>query len=303
MKFINACLLLSLLVSFSARAATVLQVKNGKTLIDLEGATLNEGDEFFLINPATTKKIAIVRIKQVKKGRAVAEILKGKAQPGSTLQAKASSSAKADESASHPMSADVAEDTTATLTRSYQKLLKNSWGLVGEYITTSMDATFSRTTPYNHQATTSMKGSGLGVGGFYNYAFTSRFTGYAEASLQQFNASGSTPLTDCSNSTTCDVKIMYLSFYGMGRYYLTTSKFRSWVGLGGGYLLAASKSSSVLNASQISSNQVFSFGAGGEWQLSKKNYIPFSLEYDLFPTSPSVKANMISIRAGYGWNL
>lgn len=298
MKLIPASLFLSLLLSFSAHAATVLQVKNGKTLIDLEGATLSPGDEFFLINPANNKKTAIIRIRQIKNGKAVAEIVKGRAAPGATLQAKAASTA-------HAQSPEVAAASEDSVSHQYtfQKLLRPSWGLMGEYLTTTMNATFSRSTPSSHQGTTSMKGSGLGAGAFYNYVFAPRFTGFVESSVQQFNASGSTALSDCNSSTSCDVKIMYLSFYGMGRYYLSTAKFRPWLGLGGGYLLALSKSSSVLNASQISSNQVFSFAAGGEWQLSRKNYIPFSIQYDLFPTSPSVKANMISLRFGYGWNL
>ncbi len=297
-RLTTCAFLISTISINQAQAAKVLQLKGGKVLIDLEGDPVSVNDEFFLINPSTTKKSAIISIKQVKNGKAMAEVTKGTGAVGHTLQAKAA--------AARPMSAELKEDASGR-SSSAGAALKNvrpSWGFVGEYVMATMSASFTRTTPTAHTATSDMKGTGFGAGLFYNHAFSPSFTLAAEGSLQQFNASGSTTLADCNNSTTCDVNIMYLSMYGIGRYYLTpASNLKSWVGGGAGFLLALSKSSSVLNTSQISTNQVFSFAGGADYHLNRKAFVPFSLQYDMFPASDSVKATSMSIRVGYGWNL
>lgn len=283
-------LLLSL--SITANAASVQQVKGNKALISLDGDNASEGQEFFSVNPTTNKKNAILRIKQVKSGKAIAEVVKGNPSPGSYLQPKGSAMS----------SGSSRDDYSRGSEGGTSNMLKNSWGVNGQFINASMEATFTRSTPSSHTATATMAGSGLGAGAFYNYVYSKNITAYLETSLQQFQTTGSTTLTDCDNSTTCDVKIMYLSFYGLGRYYFSTTKYRPWVGAGGGFLLALSKSSSVLNSSQISTNQVLSMAGGLDYQLNKKNYFPFSIQYDLFPASNTVKANMLTVRLGYGWN-
>jgi hypothetical protein len=45
------------------------------------------------------------------------------------------------------------------------------------------------------------------------------------------------------------------------------------------------------------------FSAGMDISLNNKTYIPVSFEYGLFPSSATVKANIIFLRAGYAWNL
>ncbi|MNL28045.1 hypothetical protein D3C87_1496740 [compost metagenome] len=70
-----------------------------------------------------------------------------------------------------------------------------------------------------------------------------------------------------------------------------------------GYLLALSKSSTALNESKISANQVLTLAFGGDYQMSRHNYIPFSIEYNYFWPSADVTANQIILKAGWAWNL
>src|SRR5262249_25836135 len=107
----------------------------------------------------------------------------------------------------------------------------------------------------------------------------------------------------CSDSTTCDVKAMYLALYGMAKFnYLDNGKMRLWAGLHGGMLNALTKSSSVLNESQIST-QVYGFSLGGDFNIGRANYLTFTFDYGLFPKSDTVDANIMAFRAGYGWIL
>lgn len=294
---------LVLTLASSVHAASVAGVKGQKVLINLEGDSAEVGDEFFLINPANEKRSAIIRIKQVKGGKALAELVRGKAENGYTLRAKAAS----------PMSADytpASEEnrsgkSAATGGDNYLRVLKDSWGVMGGYIMNSMDAEISYRDNLNitQRTSASMSGSGFGAGSFYDYVLTQSLVGRAYAGIEQFNASGTASSAGCAGSTNCDAKINYLSMYGVLKWYPLQDKYRMWAGGGMGYLLALSKSSTALNESQISTNQVFTAAIGLDIQRDRKNYIPISLEYNLFPSSDTVKASMILIKAGWAWNL
>lgn len=303
MNFKNQLCALSLLLCFSSTglAASVSAVKGQKVLINLDGDATEVGEEFYLINPSSQKRSAIIRIKQVKGNKALGEIVRGKAADGFTLQAKAPSA----------MSADVApqasEETSPAPTNAtgYLRVLKDSWGVLGGYMMNTMDAdiTYRDSFGISQKASASMSGSGFGFGGFYDYALNNSLVGRGYAAMEQFNVTGSTTEAACNSSTTCDAKINYLSLYGLLKWYPIQTKYRVWLGGGMGYLLALSKSSTALNESEISTNQVFTFGGGLDWQMDRKNYIPVSIEYNMFPASDTVKASMIVIKAGWAWNL
>ncbi|MNT24019.1 hypothetical protein D3C72_1594680 [compost metagenome] len=187
----------------------------------------------------------------------------------------------------------------------YLRVLKNSWGALGAITMNTMDANISNTDIFGNTTKTpaSMKGNGFGAGGFYDYVFTPDMVGHASAMLEQFNSTGSASTAACKGTTNCEVNITYLSLYGLGKYYFTKDKLRWWGGGGMGYLLALSKSSTALNESKISANQVLTLAFGGDYQMSRHNYIPFSIEYNYFWPSADVTANQIILKAGWAWNL
>lgn len=301
--FITALTFLFALPAFSA---SVSAVKGQRVLIQLDGDNAATGDEFYLINPANSKRTAVIRIRQTKAGKAVADILKGKAEQGYTLQAKAPSKMSADAPPPEPEEGAAPPTTTAKSSDlNYSRVLKDSWGIMGGYLMNTMDADVSYKDGFGitQKSSTSMSGSGFGVGGFYDYVFNYGFVGHAYAAIEQFIASGNASAAACNSSTSCDAKINYLSLYGLMKWYPVKDKYRFWVGGGGGYLLAISKSSTALNESQISTNQVFTAGVGADIQMSRRNYIPVSIEYNMFPASSTVKASMIMIKAGWAWNL
>ncbi len=315
MKRIIFAFSLILFLQSSGFAATITQVKNQKALINLDGDEAAEGDEFFLINPAG-KKVAVIRIKQVKNGKALADILKGKADVGFTLRAKASSgagavaasrSAEAEETKPTDTAAPSEEESSRKSNRDtgYLRNLKDSYGVLGEYLLNTMSVAVKNTvTVPNPTDTVSLKGSSFGAGGFYDYIATSDIAIQVSALLEQVNASGQSKILGCDKglSYDCSVNITYGSFYGMGKYYLTQSRYRIWGGVGGGFLLALSKSATALNESQIATNQIVTVAIGTDIQMSRKNYIPVTLQYNYFPPSDTVKASSIVLKAGWAWN-
>ena len=313
-KFFAILLLPLVLLSSESFAASVTAVKNQKVLINLEGADVAVNDEFFLIN-REGKKVAIIRLKQIRNDKAIADILKGKGETGFTLQAKASSvgtstgaaTAKSEVNEAHKTEksapTEASEDRGTARDTSYLRALKDSYGIMGEYLMNTM-AVLEKNTFNNTTETANLKGTGLGIGGFYEYAanrdITVRFLGV----LEQYNASGSISILGCAGQTSkeCDAKIMYLNAHALAKYYFNQDRYRFWAGGGGGFLVPLSKSSTALNEEKIATNQVLTIGIGMDYQTSRNNYIPVSLEYNYFPPSDTVKASSILLKFGYAWN-
>lgn len=303
------------LLQTSAWAASVTAVKNQKVLIDLSGASTSPGDEYFLVNPSG-KKVAVIRIKQVKNNKALADILKGHADLGYTLQARAGESTPTPDRSSEKEQPEEKsartntdkkhsnEEESAARDTTYLRTLKNSYGLVGKLLMNSM--TVDITDSLGGKGTASMSGSSFGVGGFMDFIATPDIAVDVEGALEQYNVTGTTRLssngTPYANSTDYSTKITYLSAYGLGKYYFTKSKYRVWAGIGGGFLIAMSKSSNALNENNIATNQVANAAVGVDIQWNRKTYIPVTLEYTYFPPTSTVKATSIVLKAGWAWN-
>lgn len=280
-----------LFASYSALAAKVSAVKNNKVMIELDGDNASPGAEFFILN-GQNKRVALVKVTQVKNGRAIGEIIKGTAQPGYTLQMKSGGS-----SASSGSSSSGGDDY-------YERKLNqkshngNSWGVVGGYLMNSMTV-----------STTSMKidmsGTGFGALGYYDYAFSPSIVFRGMGGLETYNVAGTNTAASPSNCTSnCDVKISYLSMYGYARWNFLQGPYKSWVGGGLGYLYPMSTPGGTVFANnQMGANQIFVFSVGTDVRLSSKNYLPVSLEYGMFPTTATVAAKIIYLRVGYAWNL
>lgn len=287
-----ACLSFSLLLPALAAAASILQVKGKKAMIDTEGLDLVEpGTELVAIDGAG-KRRGLLRVVQIKGNRAVAEIAKGRAEAGFEVESRTGSSAGSMSRAE----ADPGLDVPSASGKSAGFLL----GLVQ----TSMSASFKAGTgTLTRDITATMGGSSFALSGYYDYPITPRLQIRGMAGYEQLSAAGSIDTADCSGTTTCDFKVSYLSLYGLGKFNFSTRPSRFWLTGGAGFLIAMSKASTVLNTSQISTNQIFSVGLGYDVSLGRRKLMPISLEYGLFPPSDTVKATIITVRAGYAWGL
>lgn len=280
-----------LFASLSLDAATVKQVKANKVLIELEGENAEVNQEFYLIDSQSGKKKALVVIKQIKGAKAIAEVLKGKAEAEQGLLPKLAKSTSNTE--------DNNDSERKTSHKGFQRNPSKSWGLIGSYLMASMSAKYVVT---DVAGTTSMTGNQFALGGFYNHPLDNNLMITTLAHYESFSVSGSASgaLCDSNTNPSCSVNINYLSLYGFLKYYISNNQMRPWVGAGGGLLLSMSSSSNVIKPPSM--NQVISFTGGIDWQLSRKNFIPVSFEYSLYPPTSTVNANIMAIRGGYAWN-
>lgn len=301
LHFIIVCL--ALVFAHQARAASVSQVKERKALLDLTGLIdVKPGDQLFAVD-ANGKKKALLQVRQIKGNKAVAEIVKGVASQGQDLVLRGGGTSPS------PISKPVQQEAASAplsdrLQRMRQKKNGPAWGLLGHYNQTSMDVNFyTGQGVLRRKSNTQMKGSSFGVSAFYDYLLTPRFQIRTVTGLDQVSASGSTALPDCDKGTTsnCTFAVTYLTLAAQARFLLNEGKTRFWIGGGGGFLLAMQKASNVLDTSQISTNQVYFASGGADIGLSGNSFIPVSLDYGMFPSSETVKANIMTLRAGYGW--
>jgi hypothetical protein len=284
---------LTLFLSINSLAATVQSIKGSKLLLQLEGQNVQVGDRYFLLDGAGKKK-AIVTIRQIKAGRAVAELNKGTPQTGYKLSVDALASASA---SANPRNSSAG--STYSKSGRASSYTGNSWGIMGSLLQNNMQATF---TPSVGAASTTVNMTGMTFGllGYYDYALSPDFQLRGMGGYEMFGVKGSGGASDCDNSSDCNVSISYLSMYGGAKYNFYNHGMRVWAGASYGFLWALSKSSSVLKTADISSNQLYVFSLGLDYPLKNMAYIPLTVDYGLFPTSATVKANIIFLRAGWG---
>lgn len=281
-------------------ATTIQAVQDSKVLIDLEGASVEVGDEFFIIDAESKKRFGILRISQVKPNKALGVVLKGRANKGQALQAKARSSISADITPEMIQKGTIPSAPSMASDGGYLRVLKSSFGVLGGLSSNEMAADVSYVTIGTVRTNVEMKGNGLSIGGFYDYVVSTDIIARGYVGLDQFSVKGTSTDNACQKSNDCNAEILYLASYGHLKWYPMKTKMRPWVGAGLGYLLAVSKSSNALK--NVSSSQVMSLAGGLDIQRSRREYIPISLEYTMYPPSSTVKAASISIRAGWGWN-
>lgn len=289
----NLIVLLALTLSFSAQAAKVIQAKNGKVLIDLEGETASANQNAVLVN-AENKRVAIVLISQVKNGKAIATVTKGQSQGNekATLIAP-----KAGGETSAP--ADTAPTGGNQVYRTNSKKMSVLLSLMSNSMTTKQ-SDGAQPTPVTEDV--AMKGSTFGVTGAIDWPVTPAIVLRGTLGYEPFKASGTAATNKCDNlnSTNCTADITYLSTGGYARYDFTKSRTQFWAGLGGSLKFPVSKSTTALKQEDIKMTITYGLAAGMDFFLSNKTFIPVSVEQQFFLKSDTVSAAIMMIRVGYG---
>lgn len=263
-----------------AFAVKIISVKQNRVLIDLEGQDLPTGQKLFSID-SSGKKRAVIQIRQVKGGKAVAQITKGVASPGHTLQVIAQ--------AGPPMNQDKVNAQKRRDPKSQDTI-----GLMAGFAMNSMKVKLSDT-PVD------LTGNSFSLKGFYTTKLDGAISVKGSAGYETFAAKGTIATGTCgsSNSQECNVDISYLGLDALIRYSFTEN---FWAGGGLAFLFALSKDSNVLDTGKITTNQAIVGAVGYDYRLSGGAFVPLELNYNLFPDNNSTSASQIVIRAGYGWD-
>lgn len=274
--------LLVIIMSFHfSWAAKIEKAKGKKILITMDGDEMAVGQIYNVMNPEG-KSVGVVKITKVGSARAVALLGKGRAEAGYDLKLRSRPAKKIKE----PVAAS--EKTSSKKSNSY------IGGLVGISMISADVDLFD--TSGAAAGKTSLDGNGFSVKGLYDTALVDSIWFRGLIGLEQFNGSGSTNLA-CNGK--CETEILYLTFDFWGRFFITKSTVRTWIGAGGSLLFPLTKDSSALKESSITNTNIFGLGGGLDYFLSEKTYIPFQIEYNMYPKSDTVTASSIAIRAGY----
>ncbi len=288
----NLIFLLALTVSFNTYAAKVIQLKNGKVLIDLEGDTATPNQQGVLVN-AANKRVAIVLISQVKNGKAIGAITKGQAQGNErvTLIVPKGSSGGGD-------SADASASGGNQVYRTGSKKMSVVASLMSNTMTTKQSD--GGNPPIDEDV--AMKGSTFGVTGIIYWPVTPLFDLRGTFGYEPYKVSGTAVRNSCGDhlSTSCDADITYLSAGGYARLNFNKSRAQFWGALGGTLKFPMAKSTTALKPDDIKMTMTYGAALGLDFFVTNKMFIPVSLAQQMFLKSDTVSASVMFIRVGYG---
>ncbi len=285
-------LVLMMLVTSHAYAARVTQSKNNKVMIDLEGEEATIDQSIVLLN-AQKKRVALGKILQVKNGKAVASITKGKAAGNETVQLGAASSGQ-------PTSAD---PRTSSKVRNMGRTSAKRGSVVLNFLNNSMSTLQSDSTlPTPNTETVAMKGTSFGVTGVLDWPIFKKVVLRGTLGYEPFTTTGTAKFNSCDNqlSKNCTANITYISTGGYVRYDFTQSDFVLWGGVGGTMKFPMAKSTTALRSDDIKMTMTYGAAFGMDYFLSKNYFIPASFELQYFLKSDTVDANIMLLRVGYG---
>lgn len=283
-------------------AQEIIQVKGNKALINLSGTEASVGGEFYAVDTAG-KKRGLLKVRQVKGDRAVADVIKGSAQTGQSVQPRAASGATPTATASATAESDSGDEGRAKRPRGFLgQFLKRGTaaGVLAGLSQNSMSLTAKRGTASEDL---SLSGNSFNLVGFYDYDLSKSFTIRTKLGIENFDVKGTASnAAVCSDSTACDVGFMYLAGEASAHFNFMTGKTRAYVGAGLAFLFAMGKKSTVSNLdTSNATNQMILLGGGADINMGGGAFVPVSFEYGMFPGSATVKATSMLLRAGYGW--
>lgn len=265
-------LLLLMSLAPEAHALRPVAVKNNKALIDLEGESLKVGDRLRARGDDGKTK-ALLEVRQVKGGRAVADITKGRMALGYTLSPAGGRS-------------DGAPGRRGGKERS-------GWGFTAGLANNAMNVKLT-------SGTVALTGNSYNLSGFYETVVDGNFSTRIFLSYETLQAKATSSV--CANSE-CKVDISYLGLETLVRYsFLRTKTVETWVGVGLGFLFAMGKESNILDTGKISTNQTIVGSLGMDYRLGRDSFIPLQFDYAMFPDNATSSAKQMILRFGYGWS-
>lgn len=296
MKLISL-IVLAFFISQQASAAKIIQTKANKILIDLEGEEAQVEQKLYLINGAG-KKIGIASITQAKNGKAIAIINKGTSSNAESIQLIESS-----------ISADPSSSDNNAPPKVSTKGIYRVNGVKYTALLTLISNTMNTkqadgTQPVPNQEEVALKGSSFGIAAGIDIPVVDWFTLRGVAGYEPFSAAGTARFSSCDalTSTNCTATITYASAGLYGRIDLTKSRALVWIAGGMAIKYPIGKSTTALRTDDIKMTYTIAAAGGLDYFINNKNFVPVSVEYQMFPSSDTVSANSIMIRGGYGWS-
>lgn len=297
--------------TYNAFAYKVIKVKNKKLLITFSPSeTPQVKDTFYVINNKGKKK-AIISIIKVKGSKAIAKILKGKAQAGWSLRVrKRSQISKASPTESHTSENNTSSNSySASYTKKQKKLFNHLsflWGVSLNSLKTNSSQvgslTHSDTSFFNFETSTTFFLPNKPIFGLKILSNSENFT------LKATCTNSGSP----KDKKDCNANIVYLGGGALAIVQVPlTSKLSVWAGLGGKLLIPISKEITkltnitepttgnagdvyqYLDEKSIKLTSALLISGGLTFNFNPKFSIPINASYTKFPSSTKVEAHSI----------
>ncbi len=291
-------------------AAMVAKVK-GRAVLIKSSKKMKVGQLYYMVTKSG-KKTGIVRIMKSKPGKSVAKLLKGKAKPslklvkrkkGKSSKSVAKTSKKKSSRRKNPSKGgSVSGESYLSLKR-----IRNV-GFMGGFNLNNATVQFNDELGNGLREDT-YSGSSISFKLFFDYLISDKLSFRAGLGQQNFNAGGDESNTNCADasgaSAVCLVDLSYISLDGWVQYYfLKTSKMHIWGGVGISGLIAPSENeTTALQIDELGSSFLFAIGAGLDFNVTDKLFIPARANYSLYAPSDTVNFNSISGYLGLGYRL
>lgn len=306
-----------LTATIELRAQTILQMKGKQALLEIPEFSVKEGDLVFA-KDANGQRVGQLRIKKVKKNRAIADLVKGRAEAQQEIEVR-SQKAKNSRVRQKPPVAESSEGLEqnpgegfeSEKSSSSEAPMSRSGKAFGALLGYSLNSLQVRSSINVNGTPTAedldLQGSSITLKGFYdlplNPAINLRFLG----GLEPFEVKGSPSAGRevlCGGTKDCSIKFTYLSFEGQGQLNLLNEKNRLYGSLGYSFLFAISNSGNVAAFdSSVKTNHVITGSLGFDLRMKRGSFMPFNLDYNFYPTGGDVKASAIHFRVGYAMDL
>jgi hypothetical protein len=292
-RILAALVASSVIALGNAHAAHVIKVKGQKVLIERDNGDdeLLEGDVQFIV--IANKKRGVVTIQTVRGTRAIAELIKGRAEVGAKLRKATATGTETNHDSSRAgidSNGGSAHDTKKSGSSFSPKTIGFSLGM--NQVSQSIKATVAST---GATETVSTTGSSFGARALAEWPLTQSMSLVVRPGLEQFSTSGSSSVGSVSTS------ILYLIGDALIRYDFSNGDVVPWAAAGMSVEYPLSKSSNVLNTSQISATTIIDFVGGLDYKLKGSSKLEASLEYGYYPVSGAVTTSSLALRVGYLW--
>ena len=279
MKSFSLLLFFAVLSVFSlnAQAYKVLEIRNNKILVDLEGQVVDRGDYFVTLPGAEFQGRAIVTV--TRKGQAIGKLQDGNFTVGEEIKR---------------IIADPSFKEEAIKVSLQIKYLNNGISVKQK------DASF----PTPNSETVSMTGSSIGGFAVVDWP-TELFLLRGSLGMEPVEVKGTAKFNSCSSKTSkaCTVDINYIAASAAIRYdYYRKNRLVTWVAAGSGIKFPLDKNSTSLNKGAIGIANSILIATGADYLITEKYFVPVGMEYH-YSLNYSEKVPVISqfaLHAGIG---
>ena len=279
MKTLSIVLLFSFLTVFShsALAYKVLEIRNNKILVDLEGETVERGDYFVTMPGAEFQGRAIIIV--TRPGQAIGKLQDGNFTVGEQVK----------RIVGEPSFKEEAIKISLQF-----KFLDNAISIKQK------DGSF----PTPNEETVNMTGTSIGYFGVIDWP-TDLFLLRGSLGYEPVEVKGTAKFNSCSSktSTSCTADINYIAASASIRYdYYRNNRLVTWVAAGSAIKFPLNKNSTSLNKGAIGIANSVLLSTGADYLVTKQYFIPVGFEYHYsLNYSPKVPIiNQLAVHAGIG---